>query len=329
MDKLIYIIAGKEDSLVNAQCRLLLDELLEPEQRTTGLFEGQADSIPASEMLDELRTLPFLTNKRVVLIRKADDFISQNRQLLENYFDNPCATGRLVMTVNSWPKQTNLAKKLAKVGKLIAVSQPKRSELPQRLINYANDAHDKKLSRNAAVFLIELAGDELTRLYSEIDKLALFADTDKVITQKHIESLIGHNRLFNAFSVIDAIIAGNPGQAVECLRSMFAQDKSAEYTIVGAFAFHIRRMFEAKVLLNKGSRPGEIANRCRIWNNKDKFFAQLKKINLKQICEYLQQLAETDYAIKTGRTKAPIAMEQLVLKLAASTTVSRTTIRSA
>jgi DNA polymerase-3 subunit delta len=329
MDKLIYVIAGKEDSLANAQCRALLDELLEPEQRTTGLFEGQADSISASEMLDELRTLPFLTDKRVVLLRKADDFISQNRQLLEKYFDNPCATGRLIMTVSSWPKQTNLAKKLAKVGKLIAITQPKRSELPQRLINYANDAHGKKLSMSTAVLLIELAGDELTRLYSEIDKLALFANTDKILTQKHIESLIGHNRLFNAFSVIDAVIAGNPGQAVECLRSMFAQDKSTEYTIVGAFAFHIRRMFEAKVLLNKGSRPGEIANRCRIWKNKDKFFVQLKKISLKQIGEYLQQLAETDYAIKTGRAKAPVAMEQLVLKLAAGANVSRAKIRSA
>jgi DNA polymerase-3 subunit delta len=328
MDKLIYVIAGKEDSLVNAQCRALLDELLEPEQRTTGLFEGQADSIPASEMLDELRTLPFLTDKRVVLLRKADDFISQNRQLLENYFDNPCASGRLIMTVNSWPKQTNLAKKLAKVGKLIAVTQPKRTELPQRLINYAYDAHNKKLSLSTAILLIELAGDELTRLYSEIDKLALFADTDKIITQRHIEPLIGHNRLFNAFAVIDAIIANNPGKAVERLRSMFAQDKSAEYTIVGAFAFHVRRMFEAKVLFNKGCRIGEIAKRCRIWNNKDNFFAQLKKISLKQIGDYLQQLAETDYAIKTGQAKATIAMEQLVLKLA-GTTISKTLTRSA
>jgi DNA polymerase III delta subunit len=42
-------------------------------------------------------------------------------------------------------------------------------------------------------------------------------------------------------------------------------------------------------------------------------------MDLKQIGEYLQQLAETDYAIKTGRTKAKVAMEQLVLKLAAST----------
>jgi DNA polymerase-3 subunit delta len=318
MDELIYVIAGKEDSLVNTNCRELLDKLLEPSQRTTGLFDAEAASVLASEVLDELRTAPFLTEKRVVLVKDADKFISANRTLLEKYFDNPCSTGRLIFTVRKWDARTILAKKLAKAGKLIKVIPPKRGELPHRLIKYASEAHDKKLARDAAALLIELTGDELPRLYSEIDKLALFADTEKVITPRHIESLIGHNRLFNAFAVIDAVIAGNVGIAVERLRGMFAQDKSTEFSVVGAFAYHFRRMFNAKVMLEKGARTGEVARRCNIWSQQDKFFAQLRQINLKQIGGHLQQLAETDYAIKSGRTKAPVAMEQFVFKLSTS-----------
>jgi DNA polymerase-3 subunit delta len=329
MDELIYVIAGKEDSLVNAHCRKLIDELLEPSQRATGLFEAEAASVAASEVLDELRTAPFLTDRRVVLLRKADDFISANRPLLEKYFDNPCPTGQLILTTKSWDPRTKLARKLKKVGKLISITQPKRWELPQRLMKYASDAHDKQLGRDAAELLIELTGDELTRLYSEIDKLALFAGTEKRITPKHIESLIGHNRLFNAFAVIDAVIAGKAGQATERLRAMFAEDKSTEFTVVGAFAFHLRRMFTAKTLFAKGVRPGEIEKKLRIWSGKDKFFAQLRQISLGQIGKYLQQLAETDYAIKTGRTKAPVAMEQLVLRLATETQGRTNAARSA
>ena len=323
MHEPIYVIAGKEDSLVNAQCRELLDRLLEPSQRTTGLFDADPTSVSASDVLDELRTAPFLTDKRVVLVRGADDFISENRQLLEKYFDNPCPTGILVLTVSSWQGKTKLARKLSKVGKLIKVTQPKPWQVPARLSKYASDAHDKKLTKDAAELLIELVGDELPRLYSEIDKLALFADSDKSITPRHIELLIGHNRLFNAFAVIDAVIAGSAAQAVERLRRMFAGDKSAEYTVVGAFAFHFRRMFNAKVLLEKGVRRDEVANRVRIWSNKENFFAQLRQMSLKQIGEYLQELGKTDYAIKTGRTKAKVAMEQLVLKLAADSAVRR------
>jgi len=132
-----------------------------------------------------------------------------------------------------------------------------------------------------------------------------------------VESLVGHNRLFNAFAVIDAVIAGDLAAAVGRLRGMFAEDRSAEYTVVGAFAFHFRRLFNAKVLLEKGIDAGEVLKRLQIWGNQDGFFSQVRQLSLRQIGTYLQQLAETDYAVKTGRTKAPVAMEQLVISLAA------------
>ncbi len=314
--ELIYVIVGKEKCLVDAECEKLVASELPAEQRTTGLFNADAAEVSASEVMDELRTLPFLTEKRVVLVKDADDFVSENRELLERYFDNPCPTGVLILTVNSWPAQTKLAKKLASVGKLLSVAQPKRWQLPQRIAQYARDAHDKTISEAAAELLVELAGDELGRLYSEVDKLALFAQDEKSITEQHIESLIGHNRIFNAFAVIDAIIAGDIAQAINRLRAMFAEDKTAEYTVVGAFAFHFRRMFGAKVLLEKGVSSAEIAGRLRIWGDRDSFFAQLRKVSLKQIGDILQQLAATDYAIKTGKAKAEVATEQLVLGLA-------------
>jgi DNA polymerase-3 subunit delta len=315
--ELIYVIAGKDDSLVSSQCQELLDRLLEPSQRATGLFDAEAASVSASDVLDELRTAPFLTGKRVVRIKGADEFISKNRPLLEKYFDNPCPTGRLILTVRSWDSRTKLAKKLPKAGKLISITPPTRRELPYRLMDYAKDAYGKKLNLTTAIFLIELTGDELTRLYSEIDKLALYTGDEKIITQKHVESLTGHNRLFSAFAVIDAIIAGNAGVAIERLRGMFEADKSTEYTVVGAFAYHVRRMFNAKILLDKGLRRQEIEKRLRIWGDTNAFFAHLRQISLKQIGKYLRQLGETDYEIKTGQTQAKVAMEQLVLSLSA------------
>lgn len=315
--KPIYVIAGKEETLVNEQCRRMLDELVEPSERATGLFKADPKEVTAVDILDELRTAPFLTEKRVVVIKGADDFVSQNRELLEKYFDNPCPTGIFILTVNKWPGNTKLARKLPKAGKLISVAQPRAWQLPSRLMQYAGDAYSKNLSKDAAELLVELVGDDLVLLYSEIDKLALFADSEKKITTGHVEKLIGHNRIFGAFAVIDKCLAGNAGAAVERLRNMFASDRSTEFTVVGAFAYHFRRMFNAKVLLEKGVRQAEIINQLRIWGNKDSFFSQLRKMSLKQIGDGIQQLAEIDYAIKTGRTKPQVAIEQLVLRLTA------------
>jgi DNA polymerase-3 subunit delta len=257
-----------------------------------------------------------LTDKRVVRVRKADKFVSENRELLEKYFDNPCPTGILILTVSNWDSRTKLSKKLPKVGRLISVTQPKSWQLPNRLIRYASDAHSKNLTSDAAELLVELTGDDLMRLYSEVDKLAVFAHEEKSVTAEHVELLIGHNRLFNAFGVIDAVADGDVRRAISRLRGMFAADRSAEYTAVGAFAFHLRRMFNAKVLLEEGVRPREIADRLWIRGNRDRFFGQLRKMSLRKIGAILQELAEMDCAIKTGRARTEVAIEQLVLKLA-------------
>ena len=315
MQKPIYVIAGKEESLVDAECDGLLDRLIKLDQRTTGLLKADANQVSASEVFDELRTAPFLSAKRVVLIKGADSFISENRGLLEKYFDNPCPTGILVLTVHSWPSQTKLAKKLSHVGELIQVDQPKRGQLPRRLIEYASDAHRKRLTKDAADLLIELTGEDVVRLYREIDKLALFAVDEKGINQSHVESLVGHNRIFGAFEAIDAVIAGDTARAIDRLRNMFAEDRSAEYTIVGAFAFHFRRMYTAKVLLEKGAGPAEVAKRLRLWANKDKFFRQLRQLSLEEIAANIKQLAAIDYATKTGRATADVAIEKFLLGL--------------
>lgn len=312
----VYVVAGKDAALVGARCVELIEELVDPGERTTGLFDADPSSVSISDVLDELRTLPFLTSRRVVVLKNAEGFVSQNRESLENYFDDPCATGVLVLTVGNWDSRTRLAKKLPKIGTLIEVKTPKKSELPGRLVQYAHDAHDKRLSRAAAGLLVEINGDELAQLYSEVDKLALYAEKDKTISESHVEALIGHNRVFGAFEVIDAVTEGHVGEAVSRLRNMFAEDRNAEYTVVGAFAYHLRQLFGARALLDKGVRPFDIYKRLRIWYRREQLLAQAGKMSIEQTAEYLRRLGRIDHDIKTGRTKARVAIEQMVLKLA-------------
>jgi DNA polymerase-3 subunit delta len=312
----IYVIAGKEASLVNSECDTLLDKLLAPNERATGLLNLDADRTTAAEVMDELRTLPFLTGRRIVVLKNADKFISANRELLETYFDNPSPTGILIMTVTGFNPRTNLAKKLEKVGQFISVSQPSAAQLPARLRQYALEAHAKTLQGQASELLIELVGEDLVRLYGEIDKLALFAADKKGITAEDVNSLVGHNRLFNAFDVIDSVIERDTAGAVDKLRRLFSQDRTAQYTFIGALAYHLRRMFTAKVMLQKGQTEWEVTRSLRIWHRADEFFAQLRKTSLVEIGSFVQRLAQADYEIKTGRATPKTAAEQLIMALA-------------
>jgi DNA polymerase-3 subunit delta len=316
MTSRIYVIAGKDESLVGARAQELVDELLDPPQRMTALLSVDGDEAVVSEVLDELKTAPFLADKRVVLVKNAEGFVSKHRDILERYFEKPAHTGILILAVASWDARTRLAKMLSKAGELITMEAPPKWKLPEHMVQYAATRHKIKLNRDAAEMLVELIGEELAPLYGELEKLILFARGEKVIRADHVESLTGHQRVYGAFEVIDAMTAGNAGQAITRLRNMFEQDKAAEYTVVGAFAFHLRRMFQAKTMLEKRINPVDVAKQLRIWYNKDRFFAQLQRITLAQIASLLEELAAVDYATKTGQAQVAVAIEQLVLKLA-------------
>lgn len=315
MHKSIYVIHGKDDFLVNTECENLLDELVTPEQRMTGLLDADPEKANPADVLDELRTPSFFAPKRVVLIKDADDFISENRQLLEKYFDNPSSCGILVLTVKTWRSKTKLAGKLSKVGKLISVQNIGARQLPRYLAGYASRKHEKALSMHAAELLVELAGDELGRLCSEVDKLALFADAEKEITAEHVAALAGDNRLFGAFEVIAAMTRGDTAGASQRLRRMFAADKKAPYTTVGAFAYHFRRMFRAAVMLQRGHSAGRIASQLRVWGDIDSFIKQVRRLGLERIGSILAELARIDYETKTGQATTEVAIEQLIFKL--------------
>jgi DNA polymerase III subunit delta len=312
--KPIYVIAGKDEFLVAGQVTGLVAQLLKPEQMQMCLWQTDAKDATAADIFDELRTLPFLAERRVVVLTDADDFVSDNRPLLEKYFENPSASGVLILAVKTWQSNTRLAKTLPNVGQLIGVSELKSGALVSYIRNYANEQHGKNLSYNAAQMLIELAGDEPGVLCSEIDKLAAYTNSAKAIMEKDIAALVGHNRIFGAFEVIDSMTAGDAGKALGKLRMMFGADKDAEYTVVGAFAWHFRRMFSASAMLAEGQATEMVAKKLRVWN-RDEFFGTLKKMPLEKIGGCLKRLAEIDYDIKTGRATAETAIETMVVQL--------------
>lgn len=316
-DPAVVVIASKDAFLATNTLHDLLDEVMPEDQRALGLFQPdlKESDIPISEVLDELRTRPFLADKKVVVLKDADSFISAHRPSLERYFDAPSDCGLLILVVSTWLKTTKLAKKLPSIGKLIMLNEIKPQDLPAFVSQYAQDRHDKKIPANALHLLIEKIGDQPGRLCMEIDKLALYAGTNKTISLETVKKLSGSSRQFDAFGVIDSITSGNTAEAMERLRNMFRMDRSAGYTAVGAFAYHFRRMFQARAILDEGVPRGVVEKKLRIWHNKQGFFAQLSKLSLRNLGTILARLARIDHQIKTGQTTADISLEKLLLAL--------------
>ncbi|ARN57725.1 DNA polymerase III subunit delta [Sedimentisphaera salicampi] len=312
----VYAIVGKDSFLVNKDCEKLVNSLIPPEQQEMGLVVLDPDKTEASHVLDELRTPAFLAERKVVLIRQADNFISSNSELLIKYLDSPASKGILVLTASALRSNTRIAKKIKSAGRLKQISRPSYREMAFYPAEYAKNNCGKKLSSSTARLIIEFAGEEPQMIANEIEKLAVYVGDRDKITEEDVEALCGANRTFGVFNVIDAMSSGQAGQAVSRLRNLFASDKDAEYTAVGAFAFHFRRMFKAKAMLSKGESEQRAGQMLGIRYKSDQFFRGLRNWPLVNIAEVIQALRRIDYQSKTGQARVKVEIEQLVVKAA-------------
>lgn len=311
-----YVIFGEDAFLVSKECEKLVDALLDDEQRAMALYEAKADNAQIADVLDELRTLPFLAPKRVVLIKGAEPFVKANAAQLENYLDDPSPTGVLILTVTSWDKRLRLHKKVQQAGRLIELQKMYSNQMPAYIAAYAQETYGLRLDSQCSRLLVELVGDDPGRLCREMDKLVVFVAPRKTINHQDIEQSVGKNRMFDAFGVIDAINTGRIAPALERLRNMFQADKNADYTVVGAFGFHFRRLFRVKALIQQGTAPQQAATKSGVFGfHQRAFLQQVSQLTLPQIAQIMAELGQIDFGIKTGQTTAPVAMERLIMNV--------------
>lgn len=311
----VCVIFGEDAFLVAKEAEKRLDALLTEDQRMTGLSEPKADQAQIADILDELRTVPFLAPRRVVFIKDAEPFLKNYGPQLEAYLESPSPSGVLLMTAVSFDKRTRFYKTLQKIDGAVEVAPIKSQFLPGYIADYAKNEHGIALDSRSSRLLVELTGDDPGRLCREMDKLALYVSPKKTVATQDIENLVGRNRMFNAFEVIDGITTNNPGQALTRLQNMFASDRDTQFTVVGAFGYHFRKLFSARAMMAQGMSASQATTKAGVWYQKEAFAAQLSRLSLEQLAWVLGELGRIDHGIKTGRTTAPVAMERLIVNL--------------
>ena len=300
----LYVVFGKERRLVIDALEGLVEGLLGDADRQLALTEFEGGQGDLAEVLDTVRTAPFLSERRVVVLREAEGFISTYREGLEKYLERPSGTGVLVLVAETFAKSTRLYKKVAALGGLVGCETLDRRQLGGFLTDYAQRRHGVGIEPGAARLLVELVGDEAGMLCGEVDKLAVYvsdpARPARRIRVEDVEAAVGNYRVHSVFEVIEAMTAGRAGEALERFEQMLAGDREAQYKAVGAFAWHFRRLYNARRMLEEGAGPGAIVGRLGVYGAKEQFIGQVRRLGLAEIGRCLESLMEVDLASKRG-----------------------------
>lgn len=316
----VYAVFGSDDYLRQQSVERVKAAVLgeDGDAASSGaVAEFSGDNARLADVLDECRTASLLAPLRLVMVRDADDFVSENREALEKYLQSPCPTGILLLVCKSWKSTTRLYKLVEKIGRNIPCDTPKGQALPGWVASRAQEAHGVRLDPQSARRLVELVGPQLGLLDMELGKLATFVHPRTAVRIEEVEELVGASRAEKVFVITDAVAAGDAAAALTLWDQVISTDRDAEYRAIGGLAYAFRRLAEAKRLVVQGLSPFEAAKSVGIWTDPGQLKRQLDRFSLRQWQNILVKLLSIDVGAKTGLGSVRSAVEKFIAELCA------------
>lgn len=296
-------------------------------------FDG--DTARWSDLRDDLATASLfdMGDKRTIVIRSADKFLSAQRPEIEKYLSKPGGASRLVIELDSLASNTRVYKAINKDHLLVACGNATDSKVGvtaatrrKFLTGYVAGRHNAKLDKAAADALVEMMGDEIGMLDTEIAKLALYRDPGEKIDEALVRDVVLGWQGKTVWQITDAIAAGDAAEALRQLDKLMSGGQKP-IALLPQIAWSLRRLGMATACFQQREAEGrtmqleDALSSAGINRPSDiqRAKTQLKGLTRARALQLLPWLLDADLRLKgthsaDGRDR--FLLEQLVMKLA-------------
>ena len=310
-----YVVAGDDSPAIDRVLGRLLEKALEGEDPDAVLarFDGR-DAEPVA-VLDELRTLPLLGSRRIVVVDHADAFLKRADDAVKAYLKAPAGSAVLVLVARGVKAPATTFKALAKRAVVVGCNAPRRLQDRVRWIVVRATDCGKTLTHADARLILDLAGNELGALASQVEKLATYVGRRKRIERADIEALVAPTRVEPIYQLGDAITARDLPRALGLAEDLLAEGVALPI-IVGTLRSHLRRFWNVKRCRDARRSPAQAAREIgeggRVWLV-EKLYNQVGRFSDADLARCFAELLKADVAIKTGELPNEVALERFVL----------------
>lgn len=256
---------------------------------------------------------------RLIVVDGVEAWKAADAKAIEAYAKSPAPDTVLALVGGELKPDGALAKALAKLGDVLVYDAPKERDLPswvaaqfQQLGTQADQA--------ACRALVEIVGDDLQELSSEIDKLAQWAGGDPV-TERDVQQLAAAVAETAAFEVTGAWgrrdVAAVLGAVEEILERSPKQRRDEVARLASMIAAHVDRIRQCRSWDAEGVSAKDAATRMKRHPfYVQKLYAQARNFGEDELREATLRLAALDHAIKGGsRLPADLELERALIEL--------------
>src|SRR5574340_380336 len=220
-------------------------------------------SVTARDLLNRCQTGALFGGPRVIAVSSAERIDGDEQdKLVKSVGALPAGVSVILITAETGDRnrrralRARLQRALEQHGLVIEFAAMRLPEATAWAIAQAK-SRGKRLEPAAARKLAEQrVGTGLAQLESEVEKLSLYVGDAAAITTADVDAVTPRLLEEDVWGLMDAVRQRSPARAVAILRDLLTERREDPTRILGLLANSVRLVWQTKLLLDHGWRPG-------------------------------------------------------------------------
>ena len=219
----------------------------------------QASLAGADGIVQAALLLPWTGSRRLVVVRAVDELSAKVAEPLAAYCHAPNPSTVLLLLAGQSLPATHWLYKVVPRPLIIAALPPTGGQTVGWVRARAR-ASGIELGDEAAALLVELVGDDVTRLWGEVEKAALSGEAGRRrVSVAEVRAVVGESRARHVFDLTRALVRGDLGGALGLLGSLLGAGEDP-LALLGMLTREARAAWRAADGLRRGRPDSDIAS---------------------------------------------------------------------
>lgn len=307
----VYLLYGEEAYLLRQYRDKLKDGLTDGgDSMNYHYFEGK--DINIGEVIDLAQTMPFLAERRVIVIENSGLCKRGGDQLAE-YLKEPPATAFFVLAEREVDKRSRLFKAVTAKGRAVEFKTQDETILKRWILGILKKENKQIMQRDLELFL-EKTGTDMENINKELEKLVCYCMDREVITGEDIEEICTRQVSNRIFEMMNAIAEKRQQEAMEMYYDLLTLKEppmrilfllSRQFNLLLQVKELKKKGYPAKVIGENVGLPGFVAG---------KYVNQAAGFSTQDLRRALIDCVEAEEAVKTGKMDDVLSVELLLIK---------------
>ena len=316
----VYMLLGKSEFDRKEAAKDLTHSLLgtqHPSEHTLTVFDGERLSI--NEVMQDLHSMTFFAENRVVLINRAEKLTKPVTVQLVQYFEKSNPSVFLIISASTINRATSFYKNAEKVGVVLDLVEEKPWEqentLVQKIVERTRDK-GKTINQNTSRYLVKYAGTDQAQLQQEIEKLVCYVGDRDVITEADICAICTGVNTENAWQLGEAIFRCEGGKALRIATGLLSEGEPF-FSLVRQVRSQFQSKFQICAILLSGGSVADVQKQFPYMKGQilQKNTELARRYGMDRFRKGMLAIDETELLAKNSSLSHDLLFERLIIKL--------------